>query len=413
MNSRNFMSFLVMTIALFVFAIAPASAEFADIDGGSITVNGIIAYDGQNVQVFAGDTLAVRVVFTAFDSDEGNEEDVRVIARILGEPGLSEATERFDVIRNGTYSRLIHIDLPNDLDDELDEPFTLRVTVESNSDTGGEISINLVVQRVNNLLEVLLVETDETVQAGDVLPVTVVVKNRGRDKARDTLVSVKIPELGVTKTIFLDDLYAQDTSGNDEDDARAGVLFLNIPRDAPAGVYDMEIKAFNDDSTTIVTRRIVIVSGSEDSSVVSSATSKTFAAGEDRTYTVTIVNADNRIRVYELILEAANGLRIDLSESVVAVPAGTSKTVQLTVMASEEGTYNFAVNVHSEGELVKKQSFVANVEGEADRAGGNGANAAVVLTIILAIIFVVLLIVLIVLLTRKPEKTEDFGESYY
>ena len=33
--------------------------------------------------------------------------------------------------------------------------------------------------------------------------------------------------------------------------------------------------------------------------------------------------------------------------------------------------------------------------------------------IILAIIFVVLLIVLIVLLTRKPEKAEEFEESYY
>ena len=67
------------------------------------------------------------------------------------------------------------------------------------------------------------------------------------------------------------------------------------------------------------------------------------------------------------------------------------------------------MNVHSDGELVKKQNFVANVEGKAATAG----NAAVVLTIILAIIFIVLLIVLIVLLTRKPEKTEDFGESYY
>ena len=41
------------------------------------------------------------------------------------------------------------------------------------------------------------------------------------------------------------------------------------------------------------------------------------------------------------------------------------------------------------------------------------ASPIVVLTIILAIIFIVLLVILIVLLGKKPEKQEEFGESYY
>jgi len=51
-------------------------------------------------------------------------------------------------------------------------------------------------------------------------------------------------------------------------------------------------------------------------------------------------------------------------------------------------------------------------EGEST-SGTPTANPVVVLTVVLAIIFVVLLIVLLVLIGKKPEKSEEFGESYY
>jgi preprotein translocase subunit SecG len=66
----------------------------------------------------------------------------------------------------------------------------------------------------------------------------------------------------------------------------------------------------------------------------------------------------------------------------------------------------------SNGDLVESKEFAANVEGTSLNTGFSG-NTAVVLTVVLAIIFVVLLVVLIVLLTRKPQKTQEFGESYY
>ncbi len=40
-------------------------------------------------------------------------------------------------------------------------------------------------------------------------------------------------------------------------------------------------------------------------------------------------------------------------------------------------------------------------------------NPITVLTVILAIVFLVLLVVLIVLIGKKPNKSEEFGESYY
>jgi preprotein translocase subunit SecG len=47
------------------------------------------------------------------------------------------------------------------------------------------------------------------------------------------------------------------------------------------------------------------------------------------------------------------------------------------------------------------------------KAEGKAVNPIVVLTVVLAIIFLVLLVVLIVLIGRKPQKSEEYGESYY
>jgi hypothetical protein len=174
------------------------------------------------------------------------------------------------------------------------------------------------------------------------------------------------------------------------------------------GVYTVEIEAYNGDSVTTTTRKVAVVGAEEDTMAISSATSKTFAAGEKAVYTLTLVNSGDKIRVYDIVLDVPTGLTVDASDSVVAVAAGSSRTVQLEAVAAKAGKYTFGANVHSEGNLVKAVSYTANVNGKSI-----GGNATVLLTVVLAIIFVVLLVVLIVLLTRKPKKSEEFGESYY
>ena len=105
--------------------------------------------------------------------------------------------------------------------------------------------------------------------------------------------------------------------------------------------------------------------------------------------------------------ESSGALSSSAGSSVVAVPAGSSRTVQVVANAGSEGRYDFEVNLLSGDELAGTAELVLNAEGKSI------TNPIVVLTVILAIIFLVLLVVLIVLLSKKPEKTEDFGESYY
>jgi len=267
------------------------------------------------------------------------------------------------------------------------------------------------VQRKNYALEFLSVESPSRISAGEVLPVEVVIKNRGRHVAEDTFVVVSIPELQVSKRFFFEDLSATESTDDEvEDDAMKGNVLLAIPASAAPGLYTVEVKAYNDDSETVSTRKVEILSGNANSGLVASPSSRTFSAGTDGKYTLTLVNSGNRILVYNLVTESDNGLTVDLDNAVIVVPAGSSESVTLTARSSREGSYDFKVTVlDSDNNIVGEKSFVANVEGRS----AVGGSAAVVLTIILAIVFVVLLVVLIVLLTRKPAKADETSESYY
>ena len=121
-----------------------------------------------------------------------------------------------------------------------------------------------------------------------------------------------------------------------------------------------------------------------------------------------IVNPTDTLKVYRIMTDDSCGpnCNVGVSNSVVAVPAGTSKTVIVTANAAEEGEYTFNVNVLSGEHLEGVVTYTLSAEGKT-------VNSIAILTVILAIIFLVLLVVLIVLLGKKPQKTEEFGESYY
>ena len=110
-----------------------------------------------------------------------------------------------------------------------------------------------------------------------------------------------------------------------------------------------------------------------------------------------LVNPTNKLKVYKVLPESP----ASVSENTVVVPAGSSRTVTVNPNSAER----FSVSVFSGENLVGSVEFT-NVESEV-------TSSVVVLTVILGIVFVVLLIVLLVLLTKKPEKEEEFNESYY
>ena len=419
MASKNVWGFLVTTLALLLVSLASVSAAVTSAEDKFVTITEL-EVDGVDVLSeptrlveFSGSTIPVRVEFKSDNLlDDKPEEDVRVKAWISGARENIAVSERFDVLVDRVYSRNLVVPIPTDLNDnEKQGQFVLNVVIESRRH--GElasVSEKITVQRESYRLEILDVDMDSTVRAGDVLTVDVVLKNTGRQFADDAFVKVSIPALGIEDKAYFGDLAAVDRADPDKENTNERRLSLRIPRDTPAGSYIVEVEGFNEDSVVLATSKIVVGGATEDTRVVSAVNSKTFASGEEVEYSLTVVNTGNAIQVYELIIDAPTNLNVEAEEAVFAVPAGTSKTVKLVASSEKEGRYTFKVNVHSDGALVAEETFSANVEGRTKAVEG---NVTVLLTVILAIVFVVLLVVLIVLLTRRPEKSEEFGESYY
>lgn len=418
MSKKNLLVFIVSALVL-AFMASSVSA-FGDIE--TVEVNGVLVVDhGQKISSvdlanFVGDRVPVLVVFKANNGSGVLAEDVRIKAWISGEAENVVTSERFDVLSDRTYTRIVYLDIPSDLRDELDETRKLEILVESKADgTADSETIDFTVQRASYVLEILSVDMQPEVNVGQSAVVDVVLKNRGRQFADDVFLTLSIPALGLEERTYFGDLSPIDQDDPDKEDAVERRTYIRIPADVEPGLYDVQIEAFNSDSFDRVDRRILVVGGAvENTQVVSASTSKTFDTGETETYKLTLVNRGSVVRVFNLNVESPDNLNVDLSDSVVVVPAGTSRTVEISAESNLRDDYVFSVDVMSDGgALIKSMTFSANVV-EGDGNGGEiQANTTVLLTVILAIIFVVLLVVLIVLLTRKPETKEEYGESYY
>jgi len=345
---------------------------------------------------FTGEVVPVRVSFEAIR----DAEDVRIKVWLEGTRDDVEAeTERFNIVDGSVYSKLLSLELPEDLKDTTKD-FKLHVSISS-AEGYDHVEYNLRMQRESYNFDILSVDYDDEISAGDSVPVTVVIKNTGMEELEDAYIQVSVDELGVSAKRYLNDLAAEDD--DDETDSIERTVYLEIPEDAVNGVYEMTVEAYNDDASTTV-RKLIRVEGAATTQVLAAVKNKELKAGETITYDLIVVNSGSKVRVYDINAVSGSNLHVSVP-SVVTVGPDSSKIIPVTVTASDSaelGTYTFSVNV-DEQEVV----FGANVI-------GTGVSSGIVaLTIVLVIVFVVLLIVLIVLLTRKEKPMEEVETSYY
>ncbi len=418
MNTKKLLvSLSLAVIAIFmVAAVSALSSEdtsehaYATVTSGDMANTAIIEVDGINIldspSVVAGETVVVVVEFTALD----DASDVVVEVELEDNKVVSKS---FDVEANKTYKKALKVEVPFDLKNDKSDEISLDVKIGGENEDGDDVetefnNIALNVQRPSYNPEVKSVTVSQSVSAGETFPVDIVLKNMGYNDLEDVYVTVAISELGVYKTAYFGDLVydddvCKDSDDDDCDDTVTGELYLKVPYGVEAGVYDLEVEVTNDDVTKTFVRQIVVENDFA-SNVILTSSSKTVSVGEEAEYAFLLVNPTNNLRVYTLSVNADSAVSTN-TETVVAVPAGSSKTVTLNAEASEAGQYNVVVNVLS-GSEAEEVAFTLNAE-------ENSTSPVIVLTVILAIIFLVLLVVLIVLLGRKPAKTEEFGESYY
>lgn len=407
MNAKKLLvSFVMLVSALLLVSTVSAADSLVD-NTVVLEVNGMNVND--NPAIVVGETVLVRIEFTA----SVNAQDVTVFAELSGDRRDVEAeTSLFDVEDGQRYVRTIALEVPFDLDDSLSGYADLDIRI-SGSGYKSEISVPLRVQRESYSVNVLSATVPQTVTAGELFPVDVVLKNAGYNNLDDLFVTALIPALDVQKTSFFGDLVAVECDrgldsvdnygvdidrkcNEDDEDTLSGRLFLQVPYNSAQGVYALEVLVENDDTVSSQTIQVVVENQFSDGNFIVSGNQ------------LLIVNPTNQMVVYRLVPQSTGVVSVGVSESLVSVPAGSSRTVAIDATANAPGTYDYVVNVFSvDGDLLDTVSFSQVFDGR------EVTSPIVVLTVILAIIFIVLLVVLIVLLGKKPQKSEEFGESYY
>ena len=396
MNTKTLLVPFVAFLAILVVGFASALVS------GTVTTsfNDVVLTTSSNPMIGAtGETVPVRVTFTS----DISASDVRVKVWMDGyRDEVSASTNRFAVESNTQVSKLLALKLPSDIS-SVSKDFTLHVSIASSTDLV-LASYNVRVERESYSFDIQSVDYDSRISAGDVIPVSVVVENNGYERADDGYVVVTIPELNVFAKGYFGDLIQTDncTECNDLDSLQKTV-YLRIPDNANAGVYDLVVKVYNKDSTKTVTKS-VSVEGSASTQALASVKNQDVQVGETVTYDLIVVNSGNKVKVYNIQTVSGTALSVS-APALVSVGPQSSVNVPITVTPTskaEEGSYTFTVSV--DGQQVV---YGANV------VSGNVSTSVVALTVVLVIIFVVLLIVLIVLLTRKEKTTEETVETSY
>ncbi len=397
MNTKRILvSFLVIASVLFL-ASAVSAANLGTIN--TVKVNDMTVFpDTSTVSITGGDSVTVEVQFTAGDLDDstativdGDASDVKLKVELEGEDiDVTAVSNPFVVLGGKTYTKTLTLKVPADLKDDLTDDLSLSIRVY-NSDFEVELdTLEVSLQRPSYDVAIKSVMTSNSVEAGQLLPVDIVLKNVGYNDLDDLYVTAKISELNIEKTAYFGDLVPLKDNCDDDDDCDnentvTGKLYLEIPYNVKAGTYTLEVKAENDDTKTIVSKEIVVGNGVPDLAMKS---------GND----LVLLNPTNQLKVYKVTYQ-------DKQVSAI-VPAASSKTVTIDTPAT--GDYNFDVLVFSGDVLLSTVNFSGTAQ-----PTNQLTSPVLVLTVILAIVFLVLLVVLVVLITRKPQKTEEFGESYY
>ena len=412
---------LVTLMALFVLAFAinvVTATDFAELE--LVKVNGVSLALNDDTQTYIGQVEDTVPVFVQFKALEDIDENVKVTVYMDDYDVEIEDTEILRTpLENGVsgYTARLSLKFPSslDLDNDLSEDTKLYVRFKAHGHESFETAYTIKMSKDLESLNILSVETPQGITAGNSFAVDVVVENNGHLRLDDVYVKVSIPELGVEKKVYIGDLHSEQDGDYEEiRDTLNKKVYLTLPRNAIPGSYELEVEAYNYDATVSKTKTIVL--GDVQTGVLPGTMTQTIAAGEEATFSMVLVNPNNRMVVYAITPETTEGLIVDVTEPIVTIPADSSRTVTVKVKATDsidEGTHVVTVNANSETGSVKPVTFTLSVEeGKNSRVAGS-TDPVVIWTVVLVIVFVVLLVILIVLLTKRPEESEEFGESYY
>ena len=190
MQTKAIFGFLIAILAIASLGVTVTAVDL-DVDFVETTVNGITVHEtaGPDISILTGEKIAVRVHLEntgLITNPDDLLTDVRVRAYISGEDDEAE-TSKFDMLQERTYSKLLSLEVPSNIDLSPSDDYTLIVVVEAKEGDARE-SYAFTLQRESYSLDILNVEVENTASVGSVLALDIVLKNRGSHRSDDTFV---------------------------------------------------------------------------------------------------------------------------------------------------------------------------------------------------------------------------------
>lgn len=263
MKKQIFAAFIAFMAVMLVSVVSAAPLA----DNVNVEVNGIELGPNTNdvsIAGMAGEVVPVEITFDAMV----DSSDVKVEVEIYGGRNTEDAeTGRFTIVDGSKYKKLLSLQLPTDLKD-VTKDLTLEITIRDANNSNDNVYETYVIkmQRESYEFDILSVDHSLVVDADEIVPVSVVVKNTGFERSDDVFVVVSVPELGIRAKGYMGDLVA-DEPVDDEEDSAQKVLYLRIPANAEAGVYELNVEVYNSDSVATVSKAIKVDGETEETTL--------------------------------------------------------------------------------------------------------------------------------------------------
>ena len=408
---NNLLKSLIVFVILAVLAFSSVSAYSSEDtlnDGDAlglqvteVKINGDAIENGDTYKtVFdRGDSLEIKVELIA----NGETDNVEVEAFLSGDDHqkITETSDLFDMGANERKIVTLDIGLPDNMEQDQ---YSLRVMV---SDRLGQIKVynyNVQLKTARHGIEIrdVVFSPYYEVKAGNGLFATIRIKNTGLKDEEGIKVTVSIPELKLSDSVYIDEVEAEDQVTTEE------LWPGRIPACTAAGDYDVDVRVeFNEgDDVVTTTKTITVVEGdfcgtpsltvTDESINVPTTTQDVTAGVSGAVYAVIINNPTAFDKTYTVTVTGVDGWgvsRVDPA-NVFTVGAGKSKAVSVYVAADKdatEGAKPFVVKVESDTSSAETY-LTANVEGQ-EKSTGLKSGLQIALIVLIVLLFILGLII--------------------
>src|SRR3989344_4788415 len=319
MDIQKNLGFFIVVLAGVLFLAGMVSA--ANVHGVSVTLDDVAAT--ANPSVIAGDSVTAKVVFTS----DVTTSDLKVRFEIEGDQiDVAQTTVPFEVESGKTYVKKLTLKIPNELEDEISDDAELNLRIWGGESTDYTDSFDVRIQRPSYDVGFMSISTSQTIEAGKILPVDVVVKNVGYNELNNLYITASFPDLGVKKTGYFGDLVP--VEDDDDDDFVRARLFLEVPYNVKSGAFSLQVEAKSGSFDTMKSQDVTVRGG---------LSSNVFVSGNQ----IVVANPTSQLLALKLVPETTGNALVSLSESIVVIQAGTSRTIT----ASSSGSESYKVNI--------------------------------------------------------------------